>query len=302
MNFTENISLQQYVDSANKQFIENESRLSEIEGSFETRMNGKTMGAMVGAMIGTVVWLAIFVVFFYFVHGQVHNTLFLVSLIASLALISALLIDEIISFSYYRKILSYKNDISELKNCISVGKSSIRLNLETFIKSRANGWQHPLSVGTSISEEATSIENTMNNIESLKGGFINGLKNFLFYTVVIAITVVGSLRLFGIAGEIMISFSDKFIDTYTLVALSIVGLIIAGIGEILLAKLVWSKTNCAVTNTTLIIIALGPIAFLLVIAAGTLLVMLINGLISIFLSILAILIVGAGLFASASGG
>ena len=42
MTFSENISLQNYVDSANQKFNESEHTLSEIEGSFQTRMNGKT--------------------------------------------------------------------------------------------------------------------------------------------------------------------------------------------------------------------------------------------------------------------
>ena len=64
MAFSENVSLQKYVDSANQKFNESESRLSEIEGSFQTRMNGKTTGSLIGSMFGTACWLVAFCVFF----------------------------------------------------------------------------------------------------------------------------------------------------------------------------------------------------------------------------------------------
>ena len=48
MNFNESITLNTYSDNANKQFNEMQSRLSKIESSFQTRMNGKTTGGLVG--------------------------------------------------------------------------------------------------------------------------------------------------------------------------------------------------------------------------------------------------------------
>ena len=41
MNFNESITLNTYSDNANKQFNEMQSRLSKIESSFQTRMNGQ---------------------------------------------------------------------------------------------------------------------------------------------------------------------------------------------------------------------------------------------------------------------
>lgn len=202
MNFSENISLQKYADTANQKFSETENRLSQIAGSFETRMNGKSKAGIIGSMFATICWAVAVCVFFGYIRGYVDGTLHLICLGIALALLVTLFIDEIVNFSYYGKISSYKDNINQLKNRVSIGRSSIKSNQDTFMKSRSNGWRHPLSAGTSIPEEATSIESTINGMESLKGGFINGLKNFLFFTFAIAITAVGSWMLFGTAGEL----------------------------------------------------------------------------------------------------
>lgn len=302
MNFSKNISLQKYADTANQEFSETENRLSQIAGSFETRMNGKSKAGIIGSMFGTICWAVAVCVFFGYIGGYVDSTLHLVCLGIALALLGTLLIDEIISFSYYGKISSYRDNINQLKNRVSVGRSSIKSNQDAFMKSRSNGWRHPLSVGTSIPEEATSIEGTINGMESLKGGFINGLKNFLFFTFAIAITAVGSWALFGTAGEIMTGIYPDPIDYSTVNTLCTIGLLITVVGEIILAKLVWSKTDCSVTNTTLFIAAVGPLLFLALVAVATLLVMLVMLAIAIVVAIAGVVIAGACVCGAISGG
>lgn len=302
MNFSENISLQKYADTANQKFSETENRLSQISGSFETRMNGKSKAGIIGSMIATICWAVAVCVFFGYIRGYVDGTLSLVCLGIAFALLVTMLIDEIINFSYYGKISSYKDNINQLKNRVSLGRSSIKSNQDTFMKSRSNGWRHPLSAGTSIPEEATSIESTINGMESLKGGFINGLKNFLFFTFAIAITAIGSWALFGTAGEIMTGIYPDPIDYSTVNTLCTIGLLITVVGEIILAKLVWSKTDCSVTNTTLFIAAVGPLLFLALIAVATLLVMLVILAIAIVVAIAGVVIAGACVCGAISGG
>lgn len=302
MNFSENISLQKYADTANQKFSETENRLTQIAGSFETRMNGKSKAGIIGSMFGTICWAVAVCVFFGYIGGYVDSTLHLVCLGIALALLGALLIDEIISFSYYGKISSYRDNINQLKNRVSVGRSSIKSNQDAFMKSHSNGWRHPLSVGTSIPEEATSIEGTINGMESLKGGFINGLKNVLFFTFAIAITAIGSWALFGTAGEIMTGISGESIDYDTINNLCIIGLLITVVGEIILAKMVWSKTDCSVTNATIFIAAVGPLLFLALVAVATLIVMLVMWAIAIVVAIAGVAIAGACVCGAISGG
>lgn len=302
MNFNENISLQKYADSANQKFKESESRLSKIESNFQTRMNGKTTGGLVGSMLGTTCWLAAFGVSFWYLRGYIDRTLSLICLGIGIVLIISLFIDEIMSFSYYGKISSFKNNITQLKNRVSIGRNSIKSNQDAFMKSWTNGWNYPISVGSSIPEEATSIESIINGMESLKGGIINGLKNFLFFTFVIVITGVGSWALFGTADEIVSSIIGDPLDNETMKMLCFIGLLIVEVGEIILAKMLWSYTDCTVTNTTLWIVPLGPVLFLLLAVVVSLIVMLVILVASIVIAIGAICLICAVMFGITSGG
>lgn len=285
MNFNESITLNTYSDNANKQFNEMQSRLSTIESSFQTRMDGKTTGGLVGSCIGTIAWLVAFIVCAIMVGKLVNGALLTIALIAVLGLAAFMLIDNIMNFSYYGKIAAYRNSVSQLQNRVSIGKSSIKSNHDAFMGSKAKGWNYLLNAAPSIPEKATSIEATMSNMETLKKGFINSAKNVFFYAAVVMITIAGCVALFPTGSEIITGISGESMSSDTLMTLNIIALLIVGVGEVILAKLVWSKTDCTVTNTTLFIMVLGPIAYLALVAIATLLVMLVIGLVSIVLAL-----------------
>lgn len=302
MSFKDSITLNTYSDNANKQFNEMKSRLSEIENSFQTRMNGKTTGGLVGSLVGTIAWLAVFVIAAIMVRGVVDSTLLLVAFLIALALIVFMLIDNIMDFSYYGKIASYKSAVSQLQNRVSVGQSSIKANHDAFMGAKVRGWNYLLNAAPSIPNEATSIERTMTGMESLKKGFVSKAKNFFFFATVIAVTVIGSVALFPVGGNIIEGIIDESIASDTLMALNVIAMILVGVGEIILAKLLWSKTDCNVTGTTLFVIALAPIAYLALVAVATIIVKLVIWAVSIVLAILAVVVVGAVVFACTSGG
>ena len=179
MRLVDQISLQKQADFANKQFMDTESQLSKIEGSFVTRTQGKTRGKMVGAIFATILWFVAVCIAFVFTTG-VNGILRVISFAVILTLLVFMILDECIEFSYYGKILTYKDKILQLKERISIGRSSLKSNHDAFLDSRTMGWDYPLAAGTSIPEEAASVESTINGMESIKGGFINGMKNFLF--------------------------------------------------------------------------------------------------------------------------
>ena len=293
MNFNKSITFNTYSDNANKQFNEMQSRLSKIESSFQARMNGKTTGGLVGSFAGTLCWLATFIICAVMVRNMIDGTLLAITLVAVLGLVAFMLIDNIVNFSYYGKISGYRNSVSQLQNRVSIGKSSIKSNHDAFLGSKAKGWNYLLNAGTSIPEETTSIEATMTSLESLKTGFLNGAKNVFYYAAVVMITIAGCVALFPTGGEIMTGISGESLSGDTITTLNVIALIIVGVGEVILAKLVWSKTDCVVTNTTLFIMALGPVAFLALIAVATLLVMLVIGLVATVLAILGVVAVVA---------
>lgn len=302
MNFNNSFTIQDLVTDANKKFKELQTRLNKIDDRLRTCMNGKTRVGLIFAIIFTLVWGGIFGYFHNYIKNMVNPDFLKVSFIASLVLVVVMLIDHAINFKYYGTIMQYQGRLYQLKRQLDMGKNNVSLNKDVFLKSRSNGWRHALEVGESIPEETKKIEESLAGVEALSSGFINGLKNFLYYTVTIVIMIIGSLALFNMASGIITGISGESISESTLQILCIIGFVIAGIIEILLAKLVWGATNCSVTNLTLLIIPAGPILFLLVMTLGTLLVLLVVAVVSILLYLAALAIGAACLCGSISGG
>ena len=299
MYLSEKISLQHYADSANQKFTASENKLYKIEGSFQTRMNGKTIGRLVRALLGTLCWVLLFGAFFWYIKDYIDRYVYLAGLSISLALMVAMIVDEIISISYYGKISSYIGKIIQFKNGVIVARSSIKSSQDELMKYRTTGWLHPLSVSPSILEEADSLENTINSMESFKGGFLNGLKNFLFFCFAIVITVVGSSALFLIAEDIVMRIAGEYVSGGVLIG--IISLVIAVAADVFFAKKAWSKADCSVTNNTLFVAALGPVMFMALATIAALLVVVVLWGIAIVIAGGIIALVVAVLSASAGG-
>ena len=298
MNFTDSIVLNEYADSAVRIFDESENRLSQIEGSFATRLNGKTRGGIILSMIGTVIWCAVFTVFFSRFGKNVGGTALLIARIAYFALTAVLLADAVVNYSYCGKISVYKDAVSQLKTRVSIGRSSIKANQDAFMESRANGWHYALQPGSSIPDEAAAVEGILNGMQSLKGGLLHDLKNILFFVTTIAVTGVGSWMLFGVAADIVDALMGETVsETWYLV-----GMFIAVVANLILARKVWSSTNCAVTNVTLLAIPAGPVFFLALVALVTLIIMLVIFVVELLIIIFAVCAGGAIVFGASSGG
>ncbi len=302
MNFNENIKIEKYSGSANRRFNEMEKRLTEIEGGFQSRMNGKTNGKLIGSLVGTILWFALFVILSLIFRAEVNPLVLVITVIVLLALIAFMLIDNITSFSYYGNIASYQSAVTKLKDRVAAGKSAIKSNNAAFMASRKNGWNHQLNPASSIPDEAISIESTMANMESLKKGFINTAKNVMFFAAAVMITVAGCTALFPLGEDIICGISSQNFDDGTLLIMNIVAMVIVGVGEIILAKLVWSKTNCTVNNITLFILLAAPLAYLALVALVTGLVVLVIAIVKIAVYIIGIVIVGAIVFGCLCGG
>lgn len=100
----------------------------------------------------------------------------------------------------------------------------------------------------------------------------------------------------------MTEFIGEYISYDTNPILFVIGLLITVVGEIILAKMVWSKTDCSVTNTTLFIAAVGPVMFLALVVVATLLVMLVVLAVSILIAIAGVILAGACVCGAISGG
>lgn len=293
MNFNDNITLNKYAEDANVNFDKMQDNLSEIDSKFQTRMNGKTTTRLTLSFIGTICWLIALVVASILIGFNAHFILLIVVLVASLGLMAFMIIDNIMSFSYYSKLTAYKDSINKLQNRVRIGKDSISSNHNTFMNSKANGWQIVLNASSSIPEEAASIENTVSTMENLKKGFVNSAKNVFYFATVIIMTIASCVVLFPISSNIICTITASSFSEGTLTIFNIIGLVIVGIGEIILAKWAWGKSGCAVTNVNLLVVLLAPVAFLALVALVTLIVLLVIKIIEILIGLAVVIIIVA---------
>ena len=302
MTKADGFTLKTMSENADKRFSETEKRLSTMAGSFRRRMDGKTIGRLIGAIIGTLLWIAAFVVFYIYTSNMMISIIFQVSAPVVGALMLSLLIDTIIDISYYGRISSYGNSVTDLRNRITRGAGSINTDYDKFLNAKNKGWDMPLKVGSSIPDEAISIENAVVGMEKLKKGFINGLKNVLFFTAVIMVTIAGCDVLFEVGKGILDAVSGGEISDKLSDILCNIAVIISCIAEIILARLVWSATDCRVNGVTLLILPAGPIASILLIGIFALVALLAILIFQIIAQVLGIVLVGAIVVGCLSGG
>jgi len=265
-------------------------------------MDGKTNSSLLGALAGVVAWLVVVLVGAYYVQMWVDYRFLLAAVIITGCLFVFMIIDIIMDFSYYGKIASYKNSVSQLQSRVRVGKNSIKSNHDAFMASQNTGWEFDITAAPSIPEEARSIEATVTSMESLKKGFTSGAKNVSFFLTAIAVTVVGCMALFPYGESIVMSIVDESIEYNTLFYINVIALVVTCIIEFLFAKYLWSKTDCNVTSKTLLALPLGPVAYLALVALGSLLVMLVVNIIAILVGLVAVVIAGACVFGVMCGG
>ena len=289
MNFEHSFTLSAMMNDAEAQFGELDSRLNEIETRLESRMNGKTRSSLIGAFFGTIFFLVAYFVLFYLLRYTPYIYYGAITVVVSSLLIIAMVVDEFLQLNYYGSFLSYKGSLAQLKRRVELGRSSLQANYDTFMSCRPSKWSYSLNAGNSIYHEAKKIENSIAGVESISGGFLHSAKNALFYIVALAWTVLGSLALFDTAYEVIGDIDEGWLIGATIVAC---------VGEIIIAKMVWSKTNCEVNNITLFMTLTGPILFVAVIAIAGLAV----GLVMLFVYIIGICIAIGVFVSSVSGG
>ena len=265
--------LKAYAEDAKKQFSIEKQMLSGNQNN--NRSDIKTFRLSIISLVGTVLWLAAFIAGALCVNGMVDSRILLLTIIIAGLLILFMLIDVQMDLSYFGKMASYEKTISYSLEKINKSINLIEANTISFMASKEKGWAFPLKVAKSIPEEVNSIKSIIENIERQKNETISQCKTILFFGTVVGVTVVGCLALFPVVSTNLTKLAGEPIPSEILMLINIVALIVSLIGEIILAKLAWSKTGNNVTYLTLFILPVGPLGFIALIIAVMLLVVLV---------------------------
>lgn len=304
MTFENCITLEKMMGEAQTRFSSAEAQLNSVGAALNARLGQKTRGSLIRGIAASVVWG----VFYYGLYrGLDHYGLLataeqllfpqlpLVALGLSLALTVLMVISGFTRMKYFGVLLGARDRLAALRRRLNVGTSSLLPNQGALMDRRASRWELPLEPGPSIPEEAASIAAQLSNLEALRRGPVGLATQALYYLTGIAWTLVGACSLFS-AIVSALDAGSRVDSTDTTVL--IIGMALACVAAVLLSKLLWGKTDCSVTNVTLLATMSGPLAFL----ALVLVIVLAIAVVQLVLAIAAVAIAGVCLIGSISGG
>jgi hypothetical protein len=255
------IKLDQYSKDASIIFNKMQDNLCKYENTLLSKMNGKIVDGF--ASFRSALWFLLFFILAMWAWKSVNHNLIIITMIIVGMLILFMIIENNLEFSYSKKIIPYSNAIAQMKRIISTGKESMEANQDDFIASKEKGWDFPLN-NNDVEPLPEEIKNILTATEEIdpfkKNNNIIRLKNIFFFAAVVMITLVGCMAQFGVGSNIV----KKLLETPPFIFDLIINFGTSGlilIVAILLSKLVWSKTDCNVTNVTLWITLFGPAVF-----------------------------------------
>lgn len=305
--FSDNIYLKDMAGEAHQSYTEMQTRLSQIDNRIQAQSKGRTRGGLGGAFVGTFFWLAVYVVLAHYAKDRIAWTyeyseyaplLLLVPFACCVLLCVVMLIDAGKNAKYFGAILKYQTGVHQLTHRIDSGKKDMKSETKSFFDSSKRGWDVPLNAGAPIPEEALRIDRGLSAMESFHNGATHKAKNVLYFLVAILNTVAGAFAL----GLIVVSLVDNTGFGKGSVPIFIIALALACIIEIVLARVVWGKTDCSVKNATLIMTIIGPLLFLALAALIVLIVVIAAAVLKVIMTIIAVIVVVACLLCCTSGG
>jgi hypothetical protein len=300
MYLERNLRIVSMAEKARKAFNEVDKSMGALESNYHSKMRGRTMTGIFGTILGIAAWVAVFGALAYYGLSYTERNVLMVTAAGLALLLFVMLIDALLTLAFYGKISFYGANISQLRAGIRKGCDSISTTTDAYMKSAANGWDYKLKVGRSVMDEARVIEKHLNRMDVLKHGFINKLKNVLYYLDAILFTVAGSMALFPIVSE---RLCEKFeISGQVPTVICWVVVVIACVGEYDIARMAWAKSECSVNNLTVFALLAGPLAFLAVMSVGGFVAYLVVAFVKFVISIATTLIIIAVLWCCTSGG
>lgn len=262
MTFDYSFDFQSMMNDAQTQFKKAGEQISAIEGTLTRRLDGTSRRGLAGAMAASAAWGAAYLCAYWYLQDDLSwepmmSFLSLLGVGASLALVAALIVGNLVQMRYYEVIFNAEKQLHDLKARVDAGSRNLSSNMDAFMVCEKRRWEMPLTAGASIFEETTQIGTRLSELETLSSGPLNKLKEILYYIVCILWTVIGSHRLFDVA----LSLLEEDTNRGDLEMMLWVSVLIACLIEFTVSKKIWVRYGCSVNNMTLFASILGPVIF-----------------------------------------
>ncbi len=286
MTFDNSFALDQMMEEAKTQMTTSVERLYSIEKTLSGRLGGRTRLSLMAAAVVSVAWAAAFAFAYFRLGSFLPEKTALPLLGVSLLLMALVVVGDFVHMKYYGTILDAQERLTCLRGRVEMGQNALSENLRAFREKQSVQWEMPLQAGASINQEASQIEAQLNGMETLSSGFIAKSKTVLYYVVCVAWAAAGSCSLIEFASSMGIMEVVADLGPEIFRGIMIAAIVISCIVEAVIAKLVWGKTDCEVTNVTLLAVLAGPVIFVALLAAVALIIVVVQ--IVLYLAALAI--------------
>lgn len=295
MNIHNNVSFGHLETQAREKLDSTSKHLEKVRVSFGSKLGEVSGSSVIASMIGTTVWTIAFGFLVYFVGSQMPLIFAMLLGIVLGGLMVLMYIDEFLNFKYYNSVYAFSTRTKVLLDRVRGGKEIIGEKKNQFMNAKSRGWNQKLVVGNSVSDETMLIEDSLSKIGAIKKGFVEQAKIGFYYVGAVATEFIGGYALFysnsGNWGDI----SDQMAELICFLALTLIA-----VAQVFIAKYTWSRTDCEVTNLTLVCFVLGPIACAIILLIGAFLIALAWGLLMLVLRIAAVF-VALGLITASIG-
>ncbi|MBP3381830.1 MAG: hypothetical protein J6L00_04195 [Clostridia bacterium] len=299
-----------YAVAARKRLDSENNSLDTIRRGFVSRMEGRTVPKIVAALVGILVWAAAYANGYLYTKEhlllsrmfdtEIETIILQVAICLMLVLFLCMLLDDISSLLYFGRIAKGKQTLAALKRRIDNSKNDIAQNDKMFLEAEKNGWNFPLKIAPSIPKEAGEVGMSVSNVRKLKTGFFRKAKNILFFAATVIVSGAFCIAMADHAQDLYLRWGNgEYSEAVTIVSYVVMGLVC--VGEIILAKLVWSATDCTVTPVTLLILLAAPVAFVLLTAVAQFVIIGVVAIVSLAIAIAGV-VFGVMCLSAFSGG
>lgn len=270
MNINNHFSLNKLQSDAQDKLSKLTEWIGTVHDGLKRRMGGRSRGSMIGGIIMNAVWLVIYVILYAVCReAAFHPLISLLSVAASVLLILFMVIGGFVEMGFYGTVLRSESRLIKLKNRVESAKRNLHGDMKTYNDRMAMAWEQPLQPGEPLEEELRQIETQLTGVQNVESGFVHGMKNAMYYVTTVAWTIMGS----GLIYNLIYPLVEGDVSEKTANIVSWILILLGCVGAVLVAKLLWGKTDCRVKNLTLLGTLSGPVVFALLAVVAILLVL-----------------------------
>lgn len=320
MNVEDGIILKERALEARKTITALEMKTEDLERDIKARQGNFSRTKLIGSIIGTILWLIANAAVCYYITQRTQISVrrcILVPGAITFILCAILLYSEIARQKYYGRFIRYLKTTQSLKRLLSNAIATMERSLSGFTACGEKGWRADLGYRRDPPVPAVieRIHKELAGLDSLKDGITVTFSNILYFLACIAWTAFGSLCMQNMAADTLRETFRSYsvsISNNTARVIVLVVLIIACLSNCFVAKVIWTRTDIRVNNTTMFALLTGIALFwagifAVIIGAGLvyIVVQFIKGLIEVVLYLVQAAIalaVGAFLLSAFLGG